>query len=106
MAARSARAAGGGASALLNIRRVQLVQLSAFHRLPATYGLREAAEAGGLMAYGPSILEGYWHLNWWRLHIVARIRSVIIVTSLGGTSSVTFNRDRKREPYLRGMRQP
>jgi putative tryptophan/tyrosine transport system substrate-binding protein len=48
-----------GASALLNIRRVQLVQLSAFHRLPATYGLREAAEAGGLMAYGPSILEGY-----------------------------------------------
>ena len=48
-----------GASALLNIRRVQLVQLAAFHRLPATYGLREAAEAGGLMAYGPSILEGY-----------------------------------------------
>jgi ABC-type uncharacterized transport system substrate-binding protein len=48
-----------GASALLNIRRVQLVQLAAFHRLPATYGLREAAEAGGLMTYGPSILEGY-----------------------------------------------
>jgi ABC-type uncharacterized transport system substrate-binding protein len=48
-----------GATAFLNIRRVQLVQLAAFHRLPATYGLREAAEAGGLMAYGPSILEGY-----------------------------------------------
>jgi putative ABC transport system substrate-binding protein len=54
-----------GASALLNIRRVQLVQLSAFHRLPATYGLREAAEAGGLMAYGPSILEGY---RYWGLY--------------------------------------
>ena len=48
-----------GASALLNIRRVQLVQLAAFHRLPATYGQREAAEAGGLMTYGPSVIEGY-----------------------------------------------
>jgi putative ABC transport system substrate-binding protein len=47
------------ATAFLNIRRVQLVQLAAFHRLPATYGQREAAEAGGLMSYGPSILEGY-----------------------------------------------
>jgi putative ABC transport system substrate-binding protein len=42
-----------------NIRRVQLVQLAAFHRLPAAYGQREAAEAGGLMTYGPSIIEGY-----------------------------------------------
>ena len=48
-----------GATAFLNIGRVQLVQLAAFHRLPATYGQREAAEAGGLMSYGPSILEGY-----------------------------------------------
>jgi ABC-type uncharacterized transport system substrate-binding protein len=48
-----------GATAFLNIRRVQLVQLAAFHRLPATYGQREAAETGGLMSYGPSILEGY-----------------------------------------------
>jgi ABC-type uncharacterized transport system substrate-binding protein len=47
------------ATAFLNIRRVQLVQLAAFHRIPATYGQREAAEAGGLMSYGPSILEGY-----------------------------------------------
>src|SRR5215813_8086712 len=52
-----------GADAFLNIRRVQLVQLAAFHRLPATYGQREAAEAGGLMTYGPSILEGYRQLG-------------------------------------------
>jgi putative ABC transport system substrate-binding protein len=38
---------------------VQLVQLAAFHRLPAPYGQREAADVGGLMTYGPSILEGY-----------------------------------------------
>ena len=48
-----------GAAPFLNVRRVQLVQLAAFHRLPATYAQREAAEAGGLMSYGPSILEGY-----------------------------------------------
>jgi putative ABC transport system substrate-binding protein len=48
-----------GANAFFNIRRVQLVQLAAFHRLPAAYGQREAAQAGGLMSYGPSILEGY-----------------------------------------------
>jgi len=40
-------------------RRVQLAQLAAFHRLPATYALRDYAEAGGLMSYGPSIKDGY-----------------------------------------------
>jgi len=34
-----------GGTAFLNIRRVQLVQLAAFHRLPATYSQRKAAEA-------------------------------------------------------------
>jgi putative tryptophan/tyrosine transport system substrate-binding protein len=53
------------ATAFLNIRRVQLVQLAAFHRLAATYGQREAAEAGGLMSYGPSILEGYRQLGFY-----------------------------------------
>jgi ABC-type uncharacterized transport system substrate-binding protein len=48
-----------GSSAFLNSRRVQLVQLAAFHRLPATYSLREAAEVGGLMSYGPNILDAY-----------------------------------------------
>jgi ABC-type uncharacterized transport system substrate-binding protein len=36
-------------------RRIQLVQLAAFHRLPATYSLREMAESGGLMSYGANI---------------------------------------------------
>jgi putative ABC transport system substrate-binding protein len=48
-----------GASAFLNIRRAQLVQLAAFHRVPAIYSLREAAEIGGLMSYGPSIIDAY-----------------------------------------------
>jgi putative ABC transport system substrate-binding protein len=48
-----------GASAFLNARRVQLVQLAAAHRLPAIYGLRESAEAGGLISYGSDILDAY-----------------------------------------------
>ncbi len=42
-----------------NGRRVQLAQLAAFHRLPATYALREYAEAGGLMSYGSDIVSAY-----------------------------------------------
>jgi putative ABC transport system substrate-binding protein len=48
-----------GASAFLNVRRVQLVQLAAFHRLPAMYGLREYAEAGGLISYGPDVVDAF-----------------------------------------------
>jgi putative ABC transport system substrate-binding protein len=44
-------------------RRVHLTQLAAFHRLPATYGLRDFAEAGGLMSYGTSLADGYRHVG-------------------------------------------
>jgi len=43
----------------LNGRRVQLSQLAAFYRLPATYAVRDYAEAGGLMSYGSDIVDGY-----------------------------------------------
>jgi len=46
-----------GPSPLANNRRVQLVTLAAYHRLPAIYPQREFAEAGGLMSYGTSIAE-------------------------------------------------
>jgi putative tryptophan/tyrosine transport system substrate-binding protein len=40
--------------ALFLAQRTQLATLAAKSRLPAVYGLREEAEAGGLMAYGAS----------------------------------------------------
>jgi putative ABC transport system substrate-binding protein len=43
----------------LNVRGVQLAQLAAFHRLPAIYGLREYAEAGGLISYGTNIVDAF-----------------------------------------------
>jgi putative ABC transport system substrate-binding protein len=43
---------------LLN-RRVQIVTLATYHRVPAIYPRREAAEAGGLMSYGTSLTDAY-----------------------------------------------
>ena len=52
-----------GPSALNNNRRVQLVTLAAYHRVPAIYNLREFAEAGGLMSYGTSITDAHRQLG-------------------------------------------
>ena len=38
-------------------RRVQLVHLASRHAVPATHGLREFVEAGGLMSYGPTVAD-------------------------------------------------
>jgi putative tryptophan/tyrosine transport system substrate-binding protein len=43
------------AHAFAFVNRVQIISLSAQHRLPAMYGWREFAEAGGLMSYGPNV---------------------------------------------------
>src|SRR5262249_16564596 len=43
----------------LNARAVQLTQLANFHRLPAIYGLREHAEAGGLISYGSNVGDAF-----------------------------------------------
>jgi ABC-type uncharacterized transport system substrate-binding protein len=37
--------------------RAQIVELAAKHRMPAMYGFREFADAGGLMAYGVNVAD-------------------------------------------------
>ena len=48
-----------GIDPFLNSRRAQLVNLASRHAVPATYGLREFAEIGGLISYGTSIADAF-----------------------------------------------
>ena len=48
-----------GSDSFFNDRRVQLVHLASYHRVPATYGGRDFAVAGGLMSYGSDITDAY-----------------------------------------------
>jgi putative tryptophan/tyrosine transport system substrate-binding protein len=48
-----------GADSLFVSRRDQLVGLAARHAMPAIYFLREFADIGGLVSYGPSQTEAY-----------------------------------------------
>jgi putative ABC transport system substrate-binding protein len=48
-----------GADPFFTSRRVQLINLATRHAVPATYALREFAEAGGLMSYGTSLTDAW-----------------------------------------------
>jgi ABC-type uncharacterized transport system substrate-binding protein len=45
--------------ALFTSRRAQLATLSMRHAVPSTHVIREFAEAGGLMSYGPNLANAY-----------------------------------------------
>jgi putative ABC transport system substrate-binding protein len=46
-------------SSFANQHRGQLAQLALTYKLPAMYGFREFAEAGGLMSYGAPLADGF-----------------------------------------------
>jgi putative ABC transport system substrate-binding protein len=48
-----------GPGPFFNSRRVQVTQLAARYAVPAAYTTRLEAEAGGLMSYGPNIVDAY-----------------------------------------------
>jgi putative ABC transport system substrate-binding protein len=56
---RGANALLVGTGAFTYSHRERIVALAAHHTLPASYGLREFADAGGLMSYAASITEAY-----------------------------------------------
>ena len=46
-------------SSTATIQRDLLIKLAARYRLPAVYPYRFFVDAGGLMSYGPNLLDGY-----------------------------------------------
>ena len=48
-----------GPDAFFISRRAQIVTLAARHAIPAIYPTRDYAEAGGLMSYGPDLVDAY-----------------------------------------------
>jgi putative tryptophan/tyrosine transport system substrate-binding protein len=48
-----------GSSGFFTSRRIQLTQLAAFHRIPATFSGRQFPDVGGLMSYGPSVADAW-----------------------------------------------
>jgi putative ABC transport system substrate-binding protein len=52
-----------GLNTFLVARRIQVVQLAAFHRLPAVYPVREYVEVGGLMSYGTNVMDAFRQLG-------------------------------------------
>jgi ABC-type uncharacterized transport system substrate-binding protein len=52
-----------GANTFLNGRRIQVVQLAAFHRLPAVYPSRDYVDVGGLMTYGTNVMDAFRQLG-------------------------------------------
>jgi putative ABC transport system substrate-binding protein len=51
-----------GPDTFLTARRIQVVQLAAFHRLPAVYPVRDFVEVGGLMTYGAKSMDAFRQL--------------------------------------------
>ena len=52
-----------GGNTFLNARRIQVVQLAAFHRLPAVYPSSDFVEVGGLMRYGTNVMDAFRQLG-------------------------------------------
>jgi putative ABC transport system substrate-binding protein len=52
-----------GPDTFLIARRIQVVQLAAFHRLPAVYPTRDFVEVGGLMSYGTNVMDAFRQLD-------------------------------------------
>ena len=52
-----------GSNTFLTARRIQVVQLAAFHRLPAVYPTPDFVQVGGLMSYGANFMDAFRQLG-------------------------------------------
>jgi putative ABC transport system substrate-binding protein len=73
-------------------RRVQVAQLAAFQRIPATYPLRDFAEAGGLMSYGASIADAFRQLGVYAGRILKGAKPADLPVMLSSKFELVINR--------------
>jgi putative tryptophan/tyrosine transport system substrate-binding protein len=55
---------------LFTSRRVQLVHLASYHKVPTTYGQRNFVEAGGLTSYGINFVDAWRQAGVYTGHIL------------------------------------
>jgi putative tryptophan/tyrosine transport system substrate-binding protein len=72
-------------------RRAKIVKLAARHALPTAYPLRAYAEIGGLMSYGPDLMEGYREIGHYAGRILKGAAPGDLPVQLPKTFELTIN---------------
>ncbi len=72
-------------------RRDQIVALAARHALPTAYPWREYVEVGGLMGYGPAIMERYYQVGSYAARILKGAKPGDLPVQLPTTFELTLN---------------
>jgi putative ABC transport system substrate-binding protein len=83
-------------SVVFNTHRIQLVELAAKSRLPATYARPEFVEDGGLMTYGPSINDLFRRAATYVDKILKGAKPILQWSSLKNSSSSSILKQQSR----------
>ena len=80
-----------GGTSLLYAHRARIAELAIEHRLATMTGLRDFADAGCLMAYGPSLVDGYRRAAWYVDRILKGARPGDLPVEQATTYALTIN---------------